>query len=274
MQERGSAVGERVEGGGWGQDSGRLEGAPIDPGPDKDPCSPEAATSRGADAQGSTPKQEVPSWAGWQSALYVFALGAICVFLVPLTNLWWLVLVCGMVVPISLATLGRTGPLPDRYGDRKLKEQELLRAIAERGHLTPTTAAMRTSLTLDEASKMLEGLARRGYLELQVEDGTMTYALRERDRRELPGKLSKPSQAEGDGASPRPGAQHLDDPLSERELEVLALLASGRTNAEIARDLFVAMGTVKSHTANIYRKLGAKNRADALARSRELQLLG
>jgi ATP/maltotriose-dependent transcriptional regulator MalT len=109
---------------------------------------------------------------------------------------------------------------------------------------------------------------------LQVEDDTMTYALRERDRRELPGKLSTPSQAEGDVASPRLGAQHLDEPLSERELEVLALLASGRTNAEIARDLFVAMGTVKSHTANIYRKLGAKNRADALARSRELQLLG
>ncbi len=62
--------------------------------------------------------------------------------------------------------------------------------------------------------------------------------------------------------------------MSERELEVLALLATGRTNAEIARDLFVAMGTVKSHTSNIYRKLGAKNRADALARSRELQLLG
>ena len=274
MEERGSAAGERIEGGGWGQDSGRLQGAPGDPGPDKDFRSPEAATSRGADAQGSTPKLHVPSWAGWQSALYVFVLGAMCVFLVPLTNLWWLVLVCGMAVPIALATLDRTGPLPNRSDEGKLKEQELLHAIAERGHLTPTAAAMRTSLTVDEASKMLEGLARKGHLELQVEDGIMTYALRERDRRELPGKLSTPSQAESDGAPPRLGAQHLDDPLSERELEVLALLASGRTNAEIARDLFVAMGTVKSHTGNIYRKLGAKNRADALARYRELQLLG
>ncbi len=274
MEERTSAAGERIEGGGWGQDSGRLEGAPGDPGSARDPRSPEAATSRGANAQGSTPKPGVLSWAGWQSALYVLVLGAICVILVPLTNLWWLVLVCGMAAPIALATLDRTGPLPNRSDDRKLKEQELLHAIAERGHLTPTTAAMRTSLTVDEASKMLEGLSRKGHLELQVEDDTMTYALRERDRRELPGKLSTPSQAEGDGASPRLGAQHLDDPLSERELEVLALLASGRTNAEIARDLFVAVGTVKSHTGNIYRKLGAKNRADALARSRELQLLG
>jgi DNA-binding CsgD family transcriptional regulator len=274
MEERGSATGERIEGGRWGQDPGRLESAPGDPGPAKDPRSPEAATSRGADGQGSTAKLGVLSWVGWQSALYVFVLGAMCVLLVPLTNLWWLVLVCGTVVPIAHATLDRTRHLPNRSDDRKLKEQELLHAIAERGHLTPTAAAMRTSLTVDEASEMLEGLARKGNLELQVEDDTMTYALRERDRRELPGKLSTPSQAEGDGAPPRPGAQHLDDPLSARELEVLALLATGRTNAEIARDLFVAMGTVKSHTGNIYRKLGAKNRADALARSRELQLLG
>ena len=274
MEERTSAAGERIEGGGRGQDSGLLEGTSGDPDPAKDPRSPEAATSRGADAQGSTPKLGFPSWAGWQSILYVFVLGAMCVFLVPLTNLWWLVLVCGTAVPIALAALDRTGSLPNRSDDRKLKEQELLHAIAERGHLTPTTAAMRTSLTVEEASKMLEGLARNGHLEPQVEADTMAYALRERDRRELPDMLSTPSQAEGDRAPPRLGAQRLDDPLSERELEVLALLASGRTNAEIARDLYVAMGTVKSHTSNIYRKLGAKNRADALARSRELRLLG
>jgi DNA-binding CsgD family transcriptional regulator len=65
----------------------------------------------------------------------------------------------------------------------------------------------------------------------------------------------------------------LDDPLSEREREVLAVLASGRTTAEAARELFVSVGTVKSHTANIYRKLGARNRAGAIARARELGLL-
>jgi len=124
---------------------------------------------------------------------------------------------------------------------------------------------------------MLEELARKDHLELQVEDGAMAYVLRERDRPDLPGKPSTPPDSipEGDGAPSRSGGlQQLDDPLSERELEVLALLASGRTNAEIARELFVAMGTVKSHTGNIYRKLGAKNRAEALARSRKLELLG
>jgi ATP/maltotriose-dependent transcriptional regulator MalT len=65
----------------------------------------------------------------------------------------------------------------------------------------------------------------------------------------------------------------LSEPLSERELEVLALLASGRTNAEIARDLYVAVGTVKSHSGNIYRKLEASNRTEAVSRAREMNLL-
>jgi DNA-binding CsgD family transcriptional regulator len=86
----------------------------------------------------------------------------------------------------------------------------------------------------------------------------------------LPGDDSTPSEIEpgSDGASYR-----LEDPLSERELEVLSLLASGKTNSEVARDLFVSVGTVKSHTGNIYRKLGAKNRAEALARARDLGVL-
>jgi ATP/maltotriose-dependent transcriptional regulator MalT len=64
-----------------------------------------------------------------------------------------------------------------------------------------------------------------------------------------------------------------DDTLSERELEVLALLASGRTNSEIAHELFVAVGTVKSHVNNIYCKLGAANHAEAVARAEGLNLL-
>jgi ATP/maltotriose-dependent transcriptional regulator MalT len=82
------------------------------------------------------------------------------------------------------------------------------------------------------------------------------------------------TESESDGAQRRLGARNqLDEPLSERELEVLSLLASGRTNSEVARDLFVSVGTVKSHTGNIYRKLEVKNRAEALARARELNVL-
>jgi DNA-binding CsgD family transcriptional regulator len=149
------------------------------------------------------------------------------------------------------------------------KEKELLGALAERGELTPITAAMRTSLTADEAADMLEGLARKGYLQLRVEYGVQAYALREQDLQELPRTASAaPTSSEGGGATQPP----LED-LSERELEVLALLASGRTNSEIARDLFVSTGTVKSHANNIYRKLGARNRTEAIARARELKVV-
>lgn len=65
----------------------------------------------------------------------------------------------------------------------------------------------------------------------------------------------------------------LEEPLSEREREVLTLLVSGKTNAEAARDLFVSVGTIKSHTGNIYHKLGAKNRAQAVSRASDLGLL-
>jgi len=61
--------------------------------------------------------------------------------------------------------------------------------------------------------------------------------------------------------------------LSDREREVLELLAAGRTNAEVAHDLFISIGTVKSHSANIYRKLGAKNRTEAISRARRSGIL-
>ncbi len=142
--------------------------------------------------------------------------------------------------------------------DTREEEKELLQALEERGELTPATAAMRTSLTVDEASKMLEVLAHKGHLERRSEQDVVAYALCEPTRQALP----------GDGAS-----LQLEDPLSEREREVLNLLASGKTNSEVAGDLFVSVGTVKSHTGNIYRKLGARNRAQALTRARKLGLL-
>jgi len=67
--------------------------------------------------------------------------------------------------------------------------------------------------------------------------------------------------------------QALIEPLSQRELEVLHLVALGRTNQEIARQLIVAPGTVKAHTASIYRKLDVANRTEAVARARELGIL-
>ncbi|RPI54913.1 MAG: LuxR family transcriptional regulator, partial [Chloroflexi bacterium] len=63
------------------------------------------------------------------------------------------------------------------------------------------------------------------------------------------------------------------EPLSERELEVLQLIAEGLTNQEIASKLFLSLNTVKVHTRNIYSKLGAHHRAEAVARARAVGIL-
>jgi LuxR family maltose regulon positive regulatory protein len=65
----------------------------------------------------------------------------------------------------------------------------------------------------------------------------------------------------------------LVEPLTGRELEVLRLLAAGRRNQEIARDLVVTLETVKKHTSHIFDKLGAANRTQAVAYARRLGLI-
>jgi LuxR family maltose regulon positive regulatory protein len=61
--------------------------------------------------------------------------------------------------------------------------------------------------------------------------------------------------------------------LSEREVEVLQLIATGLSNADAGRKLFIAPSTVKKHLENIYAKLGTRNRTQAIARARETGLL-
>ena len=61
--------------------------------------------------------------------------------------------------------------------------------------------------------------------------------------------------------------------ISERELEVLQELAAGRSNKEIAAKLAVSPNTVKTHTARLFEKLGAKRRTDAINRARELRII-
>jgi LuxR family maltose regulon positive regulatory protein len=83
---------------------------------------------------------------------------------------------------------------------------------------------------------------------------------------------SQPSRA------PRPAAgagapSPLVEPLSEREVEVLQLIAAGLSNREIATRLFLSLNTVKAHTRNIYGKLGVHSRIQAVARAQEVGLL-
>ena len=93
--------------------------------------------------------------------------------------------------------------------------------------------------------------------------------------------LAASDQEPGYDASPIPvpvqahskPSQSLIDPLSERELEVLRLIAEGVTNSEIAEQLVVAVSTVKRHASNIFSKLAVTNRTQAVARAREIGVL-
>ena len=70
-----------------------------------------------------------------------------------------------------------------------------------------------------------------------------------------------------------PQSSALVEPLSARELEVLRLIANGKSNAEVARTLVIAISTVKTHTNSIFGKLQVSSRTQAIALARELQLL-
>jgi len=232
----------------------------------------------------------------WSRVLAALGVGVWCLFvlfvsvafvidrgLADVGIVWVAVLGIGVVAPaILMRQVNRAITLHEERkravpteGD---KEQELLIALEERGELTPATAAMRTSLTVEEAARMLDRLAAEGHLKTLGHEEVLAYALPEKDQREELGHtrkaLSSGPDAQGSpNGEPESAPEPLAEPLSERELEVLTLLASGRSNAEIARDLFIALGTVKTHTNNIYRKLGVRNRAEALARTRDLKLL-
>ena len=71
----------------------------------------------------------------------------------------------------------------------------------------------------------------------------------------------------------QPPAQPLITPLTAREVEVLKLIEAGHSNQDIANQLVISMPTVKRHISNIYTKLGAKSRTQAIAIGKELKLI-
>ena len=68
-------------------------------------------------------------------------------------------------------------------------------------------------------------------------------------------------------------SETLIEPLSPRELEVIQLIATGASNPEISQELFISVNTVKKHITNIFGKLGATSRTQAVARARQLGLV-
>jgi NarL family two-component system response regulator LiaR len=71
----------------------------------------------------------------------------------------------------------------------------------------------------------------------------------------------------------RDAAQAMRLELSKRELEVLELLALGHSNQEIADRLFVSLNTIKTHTSNLFSKLGVSRRTQAVQKGKELRLI-
>jgi LuxR family maltose regulon positive regulatory protein len=87
-------------------------------------------------------------------------------------------------------------------------------------------------------------------------------------------RLQRAFDAGHPATEPGPAAvSGIVDPLTSRELEVLRMLAAGRSNQAIARELVVTLDTVKKHVGHVLGKLGAVNRTEAVARARELSLI-
>jgi len=159
-----------------------------------------------------------------------------------------------------------------------------------------TTLKAAALLSLDEADQALAALERalalgepEGYRRTFLDEGRLiaplltrvAHAKRSPHRRYA---LQLLMALEGGDGSPRPVVPPphpeadgprlaLVEPLSKRELEVLQLIAQGKTNPQIAKQLIVSPGTVKAHTTTIYRKLDVANRTEAVARARQLGLL-
>jgi LuxR family transcriptional regulator, maltose regulon positive regulatory protein len=172
----------------------------------------------------------------------------------------------------AAAVQGRTG---------SIIEIQALRALAldGRGDHAGALGALTEALTL---------ACRPGYVRVIADEGAPMRDLLARlpdarpgqqhaAHRIDPGYLAALLRACGqaDAAPPRKRAAPpgLVEPLTDRELEVLRLIAAGRSNQRIAHDLVVALDTVKKHVTHVLGKLGVANRTEAAARARELGLI-
>jgi len=155
----------------------------------------------------------------------------------------------------------------------RLCEAELLRTPRERA--ATDSAAVWAMMARAQAelgqAELADASARRA-LELATRAGDAPCARSARATLERVGPMLM--RDAGDGRSRlQAGPDGPVEALTAREVEVLRLVALGRSNTQIAAELFVTVGTVKSHLHTISGKLGAANRTEAVARGRELGLL-
>lgn len=156
----------------------------------------------------------------------------------------------------------------------KLSGLDVLRTLGERGELPPTIILT----TFDDDYPLLEGVraGAKGYLLKDVSLDQLTGAIREVASG---GTAVRPAitarTAEGLGRL-ESAIDSLDrpDPLTEREVEILRLVAGGYSNREIAGAVHLAEGTVKNHLSSVLSKLGVRDRTRAVLKAVELGILG
>ena len=160
---------------------------------------------------------------------------------------------------------------------RDLVEILTLQALAQwaSNHKEPAVNVLTEALTLAAPEDYVRTFVDEGRPMMELLSAVLEAQQRVRLNSPVPAHYLRKLLAalERDDADARLPDQGLPEPLSERELEVLQLVAAGRSNRRIAEDLFVSVGTVKTHLNNLYRKLGARRRTQAVARGRELDLI-
>jgi LuxR family transcriptional regulator, maltose regulon positive regulatory protein len=150
----------------------------------------------------------------------------------------------------------------------------VLRALTDhaRGDVPGAVAALERALTLAEPE---------GYVRIFAGEGAAMASLlrrvaKQRTTWDYLRRLLGATSGAG-GATPvgrtTPARQSLVEPLSERELDVLRLLASDLDGPDIARELTVSLNTLRTHTKSIYAKLGVNSRRAAVRQAAELDLL-
>ncbi len=168
----------------------------------------------------------------------------------------------------ALALLGRLGEAATT-GARAGSMIEILvleaLALQAQGDTAAALGALERALTASEPE---------GHVRVFMEEGQpMASLLREAAKRGIaPAHIAELLDSVAAPGRLSPKKQGLIEPLSERELDVLRLLGSELSGPDIARELMVSLNTLRTHTKNIYTKLGVNNRRAALRRAQELDL--